>query len=218
MTTAVLADASVISLLGAGLTVAFLHAALPTHWLPFVLVGRAQGWRTRRAVGVAVLAALAHIASTALVGALIVLAGLALDRWIAGVLPYAAAALLFVFGVYYLATAGRRMRKADAAVATPAPRRASDRAAALGLIALLAISPGEVLLPFYLNAAPMGVTALTLLTLAFTLGTVAGMAILTGLAYAGAALFKVERLARYEGAILGVALIGLSLLLILRPH
>ena len=33
-----------LSLLGAGFVTAFLHAALPTHWLPFVLVGRGQRW------------------------------------------------------------------------------------------------------------------------------------------------------------------------------
>ena len=37
-----------LSLLGGGFVAAFLHAALPTHWLPFTLVGRAQGWRPSR--------------------------------------------------------------------------------------------------------------------------------------------------------------------------
>src|SRR5437773_11467181 len=27
-----------------GFTVAFFHAAIPTHWLPFVAAGRAQRW------------------------------------------------------------------------------------------------------------------------------------------------------------------------------
>ena len=37
-----LAEPVLLSLLGGGFVAAFLHAALPTHWLPFVLVGRAQ--------------------------------------------------------------------------------------------------------------------------------------------------------------------------------
>ena len=40
------------SLLGGGFVAAFLHAALPTHWLPFTLVGRAQGWRASRVLAV----------------------------------------------------------------------------------------------------------------------------------------------------------------------
>jgi len=32
------------ALAATGLSVAFIHAAIPTHWLPFVVVARAQGW------------------------------------------------------------------------------------------------------------------------------------------------------------------------------
>ena len=64
------------SLLGAGFAAAFLHAALPTHWLPFVLVGRAQRWTLRRTLGAVVAAGLAHIATTAVVGELVVGSGL----------------------------------------------------------------------------------------------------------------------------------------------
>ena len=41
MTPSDLQQPILLSVLGAGLATAFLHAALPTHWLPFVLVGRA---------------------------------------------------------------------------------------------------------------------------------------------------------------------------------
>ena len=82
-----------ISLLGGGFVAAFLHAALPTHWLPFTLVGRAQGWRPRRILLAVTAAGLAHIATTAVVGGLIVAAGLALDQWIGGILPHLAAVL-----------------------------------------------------------------------------------------------------------------------------
>ena len=57
-----------LSLLGGGFVAAFLHAVLPTHWLPFVLVGRAQGWGMGRTLGAAAAAGIAHIVSTAVVG------------------------------------------------------------------------------------------------------------------------------------------------------
>ena len=91
-----------LSLLGAGFATAFLHAALPTHWLPFVLVGRGQRWSLPQVLGAVTAAGLAHIASTALVGGLIVAAGLAMDQWIAGLLPWLSASLLFLFGALYL--------------------------------------------------------------------------------------------------------------------
>jgi len=207
------------SLLGAGFAAAFLHAALPTHWLPFVLVGRAQRWTLRKTLGAVVAAGLAHIATTAAVGGLIVLAGLALNQWIAGLLPHLSAALLMIFGAFYLAraTLKRPVPVGGPPLETPEPA-VSDSAAFWGLVAMMAVSPGEVLLPIYLSTAEEGLPVLALLTLVFAAGTVAGMALLTTLARAGASILRLERWARYEGMVLGVALIGLGLLVMTHQH
>lgn len=208
-----------LSLLGAGFATAFLHAALPTHWLPFALVGRAQRWTVERVLASVVAAGLAHVAVTAVVGSLIVIAGLALDQWIAGLLPWLSAILLFVFGGYYLV---RSLVRAPQLAAGPQVETAgppvSDAAAFGALVATMAISPGEVLLPFYLNQAQGGVAVLAVLTVVFALGTVMGMALFTLLARAGWSVLRLERWARYEGAVLGLALIAVGLLVVLyRP-
>ena len=56
------------------------------------------------------------------------------------------------------------------------------------------------------------------LTAVFALGTVLGMVVFTALAGAGASILRLERWARYEGAVLGLALIGLGLLVALHQH
>ena len=214
-----LAPTVLVSLLAGGFGVAFLHAALPTHWLPFVLVGRAQRWSLPRTLGAVAAAGLAHIAATAVVGTLIVAAGPALDRWIEGVLPHLSAGLLFVFGIFYL---GRAMIRRPATaggppIDLPTPT-VTDAAAVWGLVVMMAVSPGEVLLPLYLSSASEGLAVLAGLTLAFAAGTVLGMATFTTLARAGASILRLERWARYEGAVLGLALIALGLLVALHQH
>lgn len=207
------------SLLGGGFVAAFLHAALPTHWLPFVLVGRAQQWGLTRTLGAVAAAGVAHIAATALVGGLIVAAGLALDQWVAGLLPWASAALLFALGTFYLARATVLRPVVAGGPDLWAPRTVvSNRAAVLGLVAMLAISPGEVLLPIYMSSAGEGAHVLALLTGVFLIGTIAGMAVFTTLARAGASVLRLERWARYEGAVLGLALIALGLLVVTHQH
>ena len=204
------------SLIAGAFGVSFLHAVLPTHWLPFVLVGRAQRWSAATTGAAVLVAGLAHVASTAVVGGLITLAGLALEGWVAGVLPWLSAALLFAFGLFYLVRAFVR-RPALAGgpqLETPEPR-VSNRTAFLGLVAMMAISPGEVLLPFYLNQAHGGVVVLAALTVVFALGTVMGMALFTLLARAGWSVLRLERWARYEGVVLGLALIAIGLLVVL---
>ena len=216
---AVAEQSVLLSLLGGGFVAAFLHAALPTHWLPFVLVGRAQQWSATRVLAVVTAAGLAHIATTALVGGLIVAAGLALDQWVEGLLPHLSAVLLFLFGAFYLSRAMLKRTAVASGPALDAPEpRVADRTALLGLIALMALSPGEVLLPIYLSASAEGVAALALLSLVFAVGTVLGMAVFTALAHAGASILRLERWARYEGAVLGLALIGLGLLVALHQH
>lgn len=207
------------SLLGGAFVTAFLHAALPTHWLPFVLVGKAQRWTLAQVLGAVAAAGLAHITVTALVGGLIVIAGLALDRWMAGILPHLAAVLLFLFGAFYLARATlKRPATAGGPAMDVADPAVSDKTAFLGLVAMMAVSPGEVLLPIYLSSASEGFAALALLTLVFAVGTIAGMAVFTALASAGASILRLERWARYEGAVLGVALIGLGLIVAMHQH
>ena len=208
-----------ISLLGGGFVADFMHAAMPTHWLPFVLVGRAQRWSLMRVMTVAVTAGLAHIASTALVGSLIVAAGLALNAWIGGLLPHLSAALLFIFGAFYLARASLQKPITATGPEAEVPEPAvSDRAAFWGLVLMMAVTPGEVLLPIYLSSATEGVAALGLLTLSFAAGTVLGMTLLSALASAGYSILRLERWARYEGAILGISLIVIGLLVMTHQH
>lgn len=219
MTPSDLQQPILLSVLGAGLATAFLHAALPTHWLPFVLVGRAQRWSLAQVMSAVVTAGLAHIVTTAVVGSLIVVAGLALDRWIAGVLPWVSAALLFAFGAFYLV---RALIKRPVLAGGPpmefAEPTVSHRAAFIGLVATLAISPGEVLLPFYLSQATQGFAVLAALTVVFAIGTVAGMAAFTALARAGYSILRLERWARYEGAALGLSLILIGVLVASHHH
>jgi cytochrome c biogenesis protein CcdA len=69
-----------------------------------------------------------------------------------------------------------------------------------------------------MSSAQEGLAALALLTAAFLAGTVLGMGLFTALARAGWSVLRLERWARYEGAVLGFALIGLGLLVALHQH
>ena len=210
-----------LSLLGGGFVAAFLHAAIPTHWLPFVLVGRAQQWSLGKTLAAVGTAGLAHITTTAAVGGLIIAAGLALDHFVTGILPALSGLLLLAFGGFYLIRAAARRPApvtANGATLELSEPTVSHAAAFWGLVFMLALSPGEVLLPIYMSTAHEGLGALGLLTAAFALGTILGMGVFTTLARAGASMLRLERWARYEGAILGVALISLGLLVFAHQH
>ena len=65
-----------LSILAAGFTVAFFHTAIPTHWLPFALTGRAQGWSRTKTLTITGFAALGHTGFTTFLGVLVALLGM----------------------------------------------------------------------------------------------------------------------------------------------
>ena len=82
-----------------GFTVAFYHAAIPTHWLPFVLTARAQTWSRGKTLLVTALAGLGHVLFTALLGFLVAWCGIALSDKIGGWFPWIAGGALVAFGL-----------------------------------------------------------------------------------------------------------------------
>lgn len=90
------------TILTTGTAVAFFHAAIPTHWLPFVLAGKAQSWSRSRTLSVTALAGGGHVLFTIVLGAFVVGFGAVLDRWIGSVFPYLAGTVLILLGLFYL--------------------------------------------------------------------------------------------------------------------
>lgn len=214
-------DALLYSLLATAFAAAFLHAVLPTHWLPFVLVGRGQGWSTGRTLGAAALSGMVHVLVTIVAGVLVVWLGVEFDRRYGGLLPAISAAILAGLGLYFLLSRKKKAATADAeqaATGQPARRFTTDRAALASLVAVLAFYPSEAFLPVYLSAAPLGWGAFAILSLILAGATMMGMMLFTSIALAGATRLKLERWERYERLVLSIVLFALAaMVLFWRP-
>ena len=95
-------DAIFTTIAATGFTVAFLHAAIPTHWLPFVLTARVQKWNRAKTLFVTALAGSGHVLFTAVLGFLVAWFGVALNNKIGGWFPWIAGGALILFGLYYV--------------------------------------------------------------------------------------------------------------------
>lgn len=85
-----------------GFSIAFFHAAIPTHWLPFVITARAQRWNRNKTICVTALAGTGHVLCTALLGLLIAWFGIALHDRIGAWFPWIAGGALLLFGLFYV--------------------------------------------------------------------------------------------------------------------
>jgi nickel/cobalt exporter len=95
------------SIMATGFGVAFFHAAIPSHWLPFVLAGRGQHWSHGKTLGVTALAGLGHVLFTTVLGILVVWLGIETSNLTGNVFPFIAGGVLILFGLYYLARQAR---------------------------------------------------------------------------------------------------------------
>lgn len=90
------------SIAATGFVVAFAHAAIPTHWLPFVLAGRGQRWGKAKTLAVVGLCGTGHVLFTTVLGALVVWLGIETSKWTGDVFPWIAGGALILFGLYYI--------------------------------------------------------------------------------------------------------------------
>ena len=226
-----------------GFTVAFFHAAIPTHWLPFVLVARARSWGRAKTLAVTTLAGLGHVALTSLLGLAIAWFGFQLEEkvesfsWIAG-------GLLLAFAVFYLVRqwSGRGIlhhhppgshhhadercghevgqshwqeEMKDSPIITS---RAGEWAAISGLFIMLTLSPCEAFLPVYLSGVQFGWRGFWVLSGILAVATLAGMTLFTWLALLGFDRFRLKTFERYEAGLLGVLFAILGIVILALEH
>lgn len=202
-----------------GFGIAFFHAAIPTHWLPFVLAARVQQWKAGKTILITTAAGSGHVAVTAALGLLITWLGKKVSEDIGHWFAPVAGGLLLVLGVYYLT---RQFRgKGHIHFGYPhehlheehhhhhphepvPPRRVSDRAAIVSLLAFLTFSPCEAFLPIYVSGIRYGWTGFALLTAILSVGTVAGMILFTSLAMAGLEKVRLGALEKHESVLIGI--------------
>jgi nickel/cobalt transporter (NicO) family protein len=209
-----------------GFGVAFFHAAIPTHWLPFVLTAKAQRWNHTRTLAVTALAGAGHVLFTALLGFFIAWFGIVLNEKIGDWFPRLAGGMLLLLGLFYISrqivTKGHSHKHlvgghphASDAHDHEHTRRVSDRVAIMSLLAMLTFSPCEAFLPIYASGVRYGWSGFALLTVILSVGCVAGMVIFTALTLAGVRRIKLGLLEKYESGMMGVLLCVIGVLIIL---
>lgn len=163
---------TLLSFFGAGIMAAVAHALLPSHWLPFLAVARAQGWSRRQLFGFTLLVAIAHALVTVSLGFIMAVLGTGVTHFFHEHAPKIAGLILIGLGVLFLAFPrlfGHRH------IHHPECEHAHHGQAITlgGLFLTLALSPCEGLLPvFFATSVKFGWTAALVLATTTSLITV----------------------------------------------
>ncbi|GAQ77907.1 hypothetical protein KFL_000050440 [Klebsormidium nitens] len=193
-------SAEELSTIGGIATVSTLHAFIPTHWLPFSVVGRAQKWTLTTTLAVTALGAFCHTASTSLLG-------LGAVKMAHSVLPeevvHSFASLLLVvlgFGYIVLFLTGRGGHS------HAGHNHNMEKAAVAGLILVPTLSPCATVLPVFLAVGNSKDGSFLVLVVVLLLATLTVMLALVTISFLGAAQLKFEFMTRYDKLLVGVVL------------
>jgi hypothetical protein len=194
------------------LTVSLLHVLIPSHWLCFVVVGRAQRWSTRKTMGVAAAAGFLHVIATVALGVAIAVFGrnvIADEETLEKVNPMILIGLGLLYLVIHLLHAGHHHGQEGHA--------ATEKAALAALLFSLVLSPCSAAIPL-LVAASASASWIALITGVLLVTTVGGMLLLVGLTSLGIEKLQFKFFDRYEKLILGLVLCALGALVLLFHH
>ncbi len=204
-------------LLIAAVSVGFFHSLAPDHWLPFVALAKASRWRMGRLIWISLLAGLAHVASSLLLGSVGLWAGLAVHR-LHGVEAWRGTIgiwLLIGFGVAYAVWGVKHAQhhhphiSVEEAVKGYAVRRMWT------LFAIMVFGPCEPLIPLMFVASEQGLAAVWAMSLVFSLVTVAMVVGQSALSYAGVRLINAPWMERYAHALAGLVIVLTALFVLL---
>ena len=221
------ADRSLGAILAGTVLIAALHALIPSHWLAFAVVGRQQGWTTRRTLTVTTLAGAGHVLLTVVLGLLLVGVGKQFTAKIPPVLEHAVTAtLLIALGLYFLRAALRGGRhgghshghnltdEGGTAEHGGVSGRFVRNPTVVGALVLgMTLSPCLDLLSVYVAASSRPWPVLLLISLLMAVITIGLMTALVWLTLRGLQKLNLHWLEHNEGLAIGVLLMLLGVLL-----
>jgi hypothetical protein len=219
-----------ILLLLSSCSTAITHALIPDHWLPFVLLSRAQRWSDRRTAVLTGLAGLLHVLMSIVLGGAAIAAGSGSAKDLAELagrpVGYLAGLLLLFFGLAYGLWSYLRESRAHARAAVPGERPVHVhahghllerwfRGALTGgaLVVIIGMSPCALLAPILFAAWSEGTGAVLAAALGFTLCTIGTMIGTTLFAVHGMRRLDFPFLTRYGDLISGFMLAAIGVFL-----
>jgi sulfite exporter TauE/SafE len=193
------------ALLFAVIPLAFFHTIVcADHYIPFIAMGKSNGWTIKKTLMVTALCGTGHIVSSALLGLIGIVLSLGASNLtgIQNLRGDLAVWFLIIFGLGYMAYGILKAIKN-----TPHTHGKASKKTVLGLLIVFAFLPCEPMVPIIMFPAftDGGAAGLIAVTLTYTFFTIATMVSMTYIGSKGLKMVKLKKLERYAHALAGFA-------------
>ncbi|MDR0502946.1 MAG: hypothetical protein LBH16_06445 [Treponema sp.] len=209
-------------LLGTAVSIALIHTVIGVdHYVPFIALSRANSWSLKKTICVVLLCGTGHVLGSVILG----FAGITLAAGVTSLIDiedkrgtiaaYALIAFGLIYAVYGISAAVRNKTHTHTGHDEAEHHLKKSGSVFWGLFIFFVLGPCEPLIPLLMYpAANMDFFTLVLVTVSFSVCTIAVMLIMTLLGLKGFELIKLSRLQRYAHAFAGSAILlcGVSVL------
>jgi nickel/cobalt exporter len=192
-----------LTLVTGSFLLSLLHAIIPNHWLPILAIGKKEKWSLREILLITVVAGVAHVASTLLIGWALVFFGWELSKNFEGITSFIGPTVLIVIGLVFIY---RHHKHKHFQVADQ--RHQNSRTKMIATLSLaMFFSPCLEVEAFFLAAGSQNIWLTGLMSAVYAVVTLSGMVIWVSEAYHGLNKLNWHTLEHKAGIITGVTLI-----------
>lgn len=200
------------------LSIAFVHALAPDHWMPFAAIAKAQKWNKLKLFWFTLLSGIGHVGISIIFSVIGIILGFSLSKLknIEGHRGEVVLWLLIGFGIAYMIWGLKKAREHDHHHHHLDEKALSKKTVAVWTIfAVVIFGPCEPLVPLVFLGYNYGWTGVILVSVIFSLVTIIMMLGQTILAFMGIQLIKSHAIEKYSHAFAGlvIALTGVFVML-----
>ena len=203
-----------LSILAGAFLVSVAHAILPDHWLPLILISRAEKWSQAETLWVTVLVTIPHLVSTILLGFLMGMIGLRLSASHEALMGIVAPAMFVLIGLIYVYRNYRAEGHHHGADISNLGDRSKRKVVTLMATALF-FSPCVSIGSYFFVVGAEGVASMALVSIIYVVVTLGVLLLMVTLGRRGVERIQWHFLEHNENLITGLVLIVIGLFIFL---
>ncbi|MEQ8360171.1 MAG: hypothetical protein RH860_11835 [Cytophagales bacterium] len=188
-----------------------VHALIPNHWVPMVLIGKAEKWSSKEILGVTALTGFAHVLSTISLGVLIGIIGFNISNLHQNISDIIAPLILIFMGLVYFGMDFSQSKHSH----LPEKRNLQGKSKAVIVLSLtiaMFFSPCLEIETYYFTAGTLGWSGILVVSVIYLIVSIAGMLLMVSLGMKGLEKFQWHFLEHHERKITGALLITLGII------
>ena len=199
-----------LSVLAGAFLVSAAHAILPDHWLPMILISRAEKWSQVETLWITALVTIPHLVSTILLGLLMGLIGFRLSSTYEALMESVAPAMFVLIGLIYVYRNYRAEGHHHGADISSLEDR-SKRTVVTMMATALFFSPCVPMGSYFFIVGAGGISSLAIVSVIYIVVTLGILLLMVALGRRGVERIQWHFLEHNENLITGLVLIVLGL-------